>query len=135
MNADPEGGYSATLNGVAAGTTIKVRVKIAFAGGLAVTRQLTYVAGTDCSTSGVEPCLPVVAVDATLSGSCLMVRSAETGYATLFAADGRRVGGCSVEGGYTAAISVGTLPSGVYILRVEPGCTLMAPSTIRIIKK
>lgn len=135
MNADPEGGYSATLNGVADGTTMKVRVKIAFAGGLAVTRQLTYVAGTDCSTSGVEPVLPVVAVDATLSGSCLMVRSAETGYATLFAADGRRVGGCSVEGGYTAAISVGILPSDVYILRVEPGCTLMAPSTIRIIKK
>lgn len=135
MSAGADGSYSAALSGLAPGTTIKVRVKIAFAGGLAVTRQLTYVVGTDCSTSGLEPRLPSITADAAFRDGCLFVSSSTSGYATLFATDGRRIGGCPLEGGYAGSIAVGAFPAGVYILRVEPSGNLMAPVVMRIVKK
>jgi len=46
--------FTKTISGVADGETISYACKFAFAGGLAVTKYITYKVGTSCSTLGVD---------------------------------------------------------------------------------
>jgi endoglucanase Acf2 len=46
--------FTATLNGLSPGTTISYACKFAFAGGMSVTKYISYVVGSNCITVGVE---------------------------------------------------------------------------------
>lgn len=126
--------YSATLSGLSAGAEVKVRVKIAFAGGLAVTRQYSYVVGTSCSTTGISAAVEELPAQVSVNGDLLTVLSPATGYATLFSADGRAVLSGAVEAGYPAVMSLGSLARGVYLLRIEPLSEAFAPLTVKILR-
>ena len=62
MSPDGDATFKGTITGVSAGQDVKFRIKIAYAGGLGVTNQVTYKVGTSCSaTSGLDT-LPADAV-------------------------------------------------------------------------
>ena len=46
--------FSATINGQTIGSTISYACKFAYAGGMAVTKYISYAVGSNCSTVGVE---------------------------------------------------------------------------------
>jgi hypothetical protein len=54
MTEVSSGLYSVTLNNREAGSLVEFRVKIAFAGGLAVTKLLEYEVGKSCGSSAIE---------------------------------------------------------------------------------
>jgi hypothetical protein len=45
--------FSTTLSGKTAGSIIKVACKFAYAGGMSVTKQLSYTVGSNCGASGI----------------------------------------------------------------------------------
>jgi len=46
--------FTSTISGQSAGSTISYACKFAFAGGMSVTKYITYVVGTNCSATGVD---------------------------------------------------------------------------------
>ncbi|MDE6277841.1 MAG: hypothetical protein K2M06_07010 [Muribaculaceae bacterium] len=136
MTKDYEGGYSAVLTGLTAGQQVKVRVKIAFAGGMALTDYCTYEVGKNCGTTGgMSPELPGLEVSTVLRDGVLVVTSGCEAYATLFAADGRLAGAVAVEADFAARMNVSGLVPGVFILRVEPVDESVAPYVARFVIK
>ncbi len=136
MTKDADGEYAAVLTGLSKGQSVKVRVKIAFAGGLAITEYCTYEVGKSCATTGAGmPSADVLNVTMSLRGRVLSLRSDADAYATLFAMDGRLVGSSSIEGACPVHIPLGSLSTGVYILRVESAEDSYAPYTARIVVK
>ncbi|VBB48384.1 Glycosyl hydrolase family 81 [uncultured Paludibacter sp.] len=54
MNQISDKVFTATLNNLEAGSTITYACKFAFAGGMSVTKYLSYTVGTNCSNTGVN---------------------------------------------------------------------------------
>jgi endoglucanase Acf2 len=54
MTKGSDDSYTLTINDLEIGSTLKFRIKIAFAGGLAVTKYIEYRVGSSCGTAEVE---------------------------------------------------------------------------------
>lgn len=121
MNRSDDGTYTADIHGLSTGQTAKIRVKIAFAGGLAVTAPIEYEVGHSCATSGINAPsaisdirLAYHADDATLS---IETQDLCTCSAAVYDIAGRRIGALVNFSGNTI-ISVDQFPEGIYILHV-----------------
>lgn len=122
MSDDGGGVYTTAIGGMNDGQTLRFRVKIAFAGGLAVTRIIEYVVGSDCgdqssvavgSDMGVE-----VVVWPNPADAVWHVRSeCQSAEATVWDTAGRMVGRYALSGGETA-IDADCYAPGIYLLRV-----------------
>lgn len=119
MKKTGEGRYETILTGLSHGDEIKIRVKIAFAGGLAVTRQYTYVVGSECEgqasimNQGVDKPIEII-----LDGKTLLISNQEPALIDLYAPDGKRVGKWTVQPGNAKPIKLDNISSGVYLLRM-----------------
>lgn len=122
--------YETVLSGFKQGDVVKVRVKIAFAGGLAVTRRLEYVVGTD-KENGITGALDEPMISRV--GDNLMVSTPEASTLAIYGTDGRRLEEFRVQGGETAFVSLEGYPKGVYIARIQPSSG-KAPTIIKIAK-
>ena len=121
MNRSDDGTYTADIHGLSTGQTAKIRVKIAFAGGLAITAPIEYEVGHSCATSGINAPsaisdihLAYHAGDATLS---VETQDLCTCSAAVYDIAGRRIG-AQVNFSGNAIISVDQFPEGIYILHV-----------------
>lgn len=135
MNDQGGGVYSTTLKGLSEGDVVRFRVKIAYAGNLGVTEQLTYAVGEWCdSDSSQINSIPVaeasVAPNPTDS-EWILTCEAKAGEATLWNLDGIRMGRYEIIDG-KATINARVLPKGQYILRL---ITPKGVNTLRLIRK
>ncbi|MDE6311217.1 MAG: hypothetical protein K2L96_05295 [Muribaculaceae bacterium] len=136
MTKSADGDYTAVLTGLSKGDQVKVRAKIAFAGGMAVTEYCTYEVGKSCATTEIESLfVETLDVSVELRNNVLSIRSEADAYAALYAVDGRLVASASLVAGIPVHISVGDLTSGVYVLRVDAAGEGAAPYTSRIVIK
>jgi len=126
--------YSATIGNLTAGTEISFRVKIAFAGGLAVTKKISYTTGKNCDaqTGIADLNVTETKVYPNPTTAYWNVESAcDFGQLTLWTLDGRLCGKYHLEGG-RAVIDATQCEAGIYLLH------LAAPAgstTVRVIKR
>lgn len=134
MNADGEGVYKTTLNGLKDGDKIRFRVKIAYAGGLGVTRQIEYEVGTWDTPSGVEDIAAAeeAAVWPNPASEAWNVQTASReGEYSVCNILGIRMAAGTLSDGY-ARIEAAGWPAGRYILRLAiPG----GSRTVNLLKK
>ena len=120
--------WTYTLNNIAAGTTLRVRVKLPYAGGLGVTKYLTYTIGEDCDQSGIAAAA-ASSIDFRYDGSTVEISADGAGVAQAYSVDGRAVASRMFTD--TVAIDTQSWASGVYIILVDTPC---GSRTFRIIK-
>lgn len=54
MSKTSESGYSGKITGVTTGSTVRFRIKVEFAGGMAVTEQVEYIVGTTSGLTAID---------------------------------------------------------------------------------
>ncbi len=118
MTDNGDGSSSVSLSGYDAGTTVKVRVKIAYAGGLGVTVPVEYEVGSSCKGSGL---VAVGADDVRVYPNPVrdVLYISCDGYAFVAVYD---IAGCrmvSAVADGSATVDVRAWKPGTYILRVE----------------
>jgi hypothetical protein len=128
--------YSYTFSNYAVGSEIKFRVKIAFAGGLAVTKYITYVVGAECGGSST-----VVSEIATASNITVFPNPAtsvwnvstpyENASIRIWDITGRLMGRYNTEGG-NAQIDATSYSAGRYIMQVVSSTGVV--STVNLLK-
>lgn len=123
MTAGANGTYYTDLTGYSKGDVIKFRVKIAFAGGLAVTRDIEYTVGNNCDTGSGDPTgIGIVTYgNATLgiapnpASDWARITVEGTGTITVYDLAGTRVMSMPVD--TEAVINVSSWARGMYIVR------------------
>lgn len=133
MTTVSPGLYEVVLTGLNPGDEVKVRVKIAFAGGLAVTRQYSYEVGTECSPAGLQGLDSSTALRVGVSEGVINIESEVNGDAYVYGIDGKLAAFKRVESGMTSAISLTDSAAGVYILRIIPEDPRLSPLVKTII--
>lgn len=129
MNADGDNRYKTTLSGLKEGDIIRFRVKIAYAGGLGVTKQIEYEVGSYDPTSAVEG-IGVTEEAAVWPNPAteawnIKVGSQEGEYSVWNLLGIRMAAGSLTEG--RARIEAAAWPAGRYILRLSTpaGCKVV----------
>ena len=135
MNDQGGGVYAYTLKGLKEGDVITFRIKIAYAGSLGVTKDITYEVGSWCDseTSGIDN---VSVVGATVTPNpaesvWTVICEESEGEATLWSLDGRMLGSYHLNGG-RVDIDASSRLKGHYLLRLT---TPAGTNTLRLLKK
>lgn len=123
MTAGANGSYYTDLTGYSKGDVIKFRVKIAFAGGLAVTRDIEYTVGNNCDSGSGDPTgIGIVTYsNATLgiapnpASDWARITVEGTGTITVYDLAGTRIMSMPVDA--EAVINVSSWARGMYIVR------------------
>lgn len=110
--------YATTLTGLKEGDIIRIRVKIAFAGGLAVTKQLTYEVGYRGDLTEVDKVGDQAPVQIKKSGNQLYMTSAENAEVCIISSDGRIMKTAKLAAGIEENLSVESFHPGIYIIRI-----------------
>lgn len=118
MNKTAEERYEALLSGYKPGDEIKVRVKIAFAGGLAVTRRFSYIVGTVPETSAVNSLDSRFSPDVRISSEVISIIPAGRSIAAVYSIDGRMILQRCLHPYSPQQISIAGLAPGIYILQL-----------------
>ena len=117
MNKTADMTWNCTLSNVASGTTLRVRVKLPFAGGLAVTKQLTYTVGDDCEGTGIEGLRKDASVTVTHAGDRINVAAEGDATLRIWSVNGSLVETIAFD--RFISLDVSHLGHGVYIVAVE----------------
>lgn len=119
MSPDGDATFKGSITGVTAGQEVKFRIKIAYAGGLGVTKQVTYKVGTPCDITGLD-LLPADAVKIWPTTVCDILHiSVDTpeAHSYIWNAAGVLVHESDITP--HAAIDASTWTSGIYFIRLE----------------
>lgn len=141
MNDQGGGLYGTTIKGLKEGDVIRFRLKIAYAGSLGVTKQISYEVGSWCDEPE-QPEKPGNSLSTvSVVGASVTPNPAETswtvtcdyaiGEATLWSLDGRLLDRRDLDNG-KAEIDASRLQSGHYVLRL---LTPAGANTLRLVRK
>lgn len=136
MNEAAKGIYTYSLPGIKEGDRIRFRVKIAYAGGLGITTQREYIAGSYCEGSSVDGIIYGVVATAypNPTSNGWNITGVETGtLLTLWSADGKNLMTCKANNESNIFYLDGTsLPAGIYLLNIA---SATSTQTLRLIRK
>jgi len=111
--------FSHTITGQTIGTTISYAVKFAYAGGLSVTRYFSYVVGSNCGTSGLEPTADLMEFSFTNPANDVVEITSDftVDKIELLDLSGQKV----VSAIQSNKIEVSNIPKGIYLIAVYSG--------------
>lgn len=119
MSPDGDATFKGTITGAAAGQDVKFRIKIAYAGGLGVTNQVTYRVGTACAVTGLGT-LPADAVaiwPVPVRDVLNVTVNASGAHAYIWDAAGTLIHESDIAS--RASIDASTWARGIYFIRLE----------------
>ena len=136
MNDQGGGLYATTLKGLKEGDEIRFRIKIAYAGSLGVTEQISYEVGSWCDEPEPDSVAEIPVVGATVTpnpseSSWTVTCDDEIGEATLWTLDGILLDRRELENG-KVEIDASGRSKGQYLLRL---LTPRGNATLRLIRK
>jgi len=111
--------FSHTITGQTIGSTINYAVKFAYAGGLSVTRYISYVVGSNCGTSGLESTADLMEFSFTNPANDVVEITSDftIDKIELFDLSGNKV----VSAIQCNKLEVSNIPKGIYLIAVYSG--------------
>lgn len=123
--------FTQTITGQTAGSTITYAVKFAFAGGLTVTRFISYVVGTNCTLETIEPIVfKQICYPNPVDDNLYLQLHVSQNKITLVDVIGKIHLSTTVQSEHT--LSMGDFKPGVYFLRVENS---LGSQNLKVVKK
>ena len=111
--------FSATLSGQTVGATISYGCKFAYAGGLSVTKYISYIVGSNCSSTGIEDIISTEPFfyPNPVQDRLYIVLPEENNRLILFDILGTKIFDRNITGNYSLDMS--ELKKGIYFLKAE----------------